>query len=473
MSKKHVSYTNKGRILQRRVFRRILLVATIVVVAFYFAYTRYFRSLFPRDLILSYPLQSRLVARRYVMFTTPVDSGEWPALFDTKDKLTFVKNRTTNVQVYSGIARRVQQKPSIPSEHFIFAMATDSTHIMSTDFYPKRYLAGTDSTLMLVLGPLDPLETQTVQDHLVQVGLKAYVIKVPEDNLEKRKLELLGSLAEFRKYDEGQAKYYTIIDHDVLIPDVRIFQNLLAQYNSVEAHLIADDSFKSGETYSPITLTTTLLDRMVDRDEIWMKCLRASDSLSTGVEMISSCAAIAQGLASGKAKFDAESLIMREVNGSAMGLLEAGHLPLSFRPYNIGVPSVPNRDLFEQIYTGQGPLNSSELLARYAFYEDDLIKWVYTHGCSMVHYPQGITEKELKMIEVTWNRTPDETPAHDAPYYRAKAPESNKISYQLHSATPHLAKTLKQGSNEDLRWDSILYRNSKHGDVQIDWVSSP
>ncbi|CCG83518.1 protein of unknown function [Taphrina deformans PYCC 5710] len=403
----------------------------------------------------------------------PVDSGEWPSLYNTKDKLTFAVNASCNTQVYTGLARRVEEKPSIPSGQFIFAMVTDSAHILADDFPPKLYMKGSQSTLLLLLGPRESGDTQRLQDHLAKYGVKAFAIRVPEANLAKRKLELLGSLAEFRKYDQGKAKYYTIIDHDSVITSISAFQNLLAQYNSVEAHLIADESLMEPEVYTPITLTAALLDRVFERDEIWMKCLSASDSLKTGAQMISSCAAIAQGLPGPRAMFDGTSLVLREVTGNAMGLFESGRLPHAYRPYQIAGPGTLNLDLFKDLLNGLCAIHPRELMARYAFWEEDRIKWVYSHGCSIVHYPNGIGERELNMVEVTWDRNPDELPAHDAPYQRATPPAGNKVSYSLHSINTHSAMTTVQGKRVTLEWSTLVYRNEAGEDVQVDWVATP
>lgn len=436
-------------------------------------YTFSHGNLSSNETISERPSETASVNRRYVLFTKVLSSGERPLQVDTKENLVTVDHQVSSAvisQIFSGLPRSCDEKQTIPSSEHIFAIATTSTHILADDFYPKTYLKGTDSMLLLVLGPLDPLEITTVQNHLKDAGIKAIAIKVPEDDLAIRKLELLSSLVEFRKYDQGQAKYYTLVEHDVFIPSIVAFQNLLAQYNSIESHLIADESFRNIESHTPITLTSPLIDRIFSSDQTWKKCLEVAKLHTSSNAKISHCVAIAQGLSGTQAKFDGESLIAREVAGSAIGLLESGRRPLAYRPLQIHGPEGFQTDLFRDLLTGQAGVNTSELLTRYIFWENDTIKWIYTHGCSMVHYPEGITEKALRMTEVTWDRTPEETPAHDAPYYRALS--TTKVSYLLHSITSHYERVTDGNDSKPTRWFSMIYRSNAGVDIQIDWVTS-
>lgn len=439
-------------------------------------------ALFPRDTILQTAPLSPLVSRRYVLFTTPIDTGEWPQLCDTKGKFIAATNETSHrvpSQIYSGLPRSIGQhlgaKSGLDGRQFVFAMATDSMHVMADDFMPLWYLNNTGITLLVVLGPMDPAGPTTVQKHLdTLVGIKAFVIQVPQDDKAMLKFELLSVLKEFKKYEQGEAHYYTILDDDVFASSVSTFQSLVGQYNSIESHLIVDMAARKDVTSkSPIVLTNALLDRIFASDATWQRCYDGSKTMTTGVSKILKCVALTQGQET--AKLDEESLMLRQVSGNAIGLLESGHQPLFYAPYETSVAGDVDGDLFVRLLTNRiTGLPTSSLFGRYTFSEDDEIRWVYTHGLSMVQYPRGITERQLKQTEVTWTRTREEVPAHDAPYYRAEISATDKVAYHLTRAEANIGLSKrKDGGKKPLEWTSLLYSDPGNSNaVQIDWVTS-
>lgn len=525
MKPKFPNHTEHLSRRKRRIYIRLSLFFIFLGTVLYALSTQFGRAAqFPRDIILGTKPESSKVRQRYVLFTSPVDDGDWPSLFSTKGKLLSSNNETDpSFEVYSGIPRNVGKAPRIKHSDIAFAMAADSTHIMSDDFLPKKYLAGTGSMLIVMLSPDDRRETRTIQDNLEAAGLKAFVMRIGSRDQETRKLEMLAILKEYHAAALGSSKYYAIIEQDTLLPSLRSFLRVLSRYNPIESHLIADHDFTTNEkSYTPVVLTASMVDRIFEDDRVWERCI----SITTGSSnsRISKCVAMAQGNFRASddgpptrlAKYDAEDFVMRQVDGLATGVLENGRQPLCMRIDTIAMqyPDGLNVDLFKRLLlrrqsTSSAPvpavhkgsdvgalsgpvdvsINASEILSRMAFYRHDRIVSTYSHGFSFTEYPlqlksssssspsssssleDELTEKVLERTEVTWNTDPAASLAALDKTRPELSEGTEKVSYYLHAIKEYSAPLAIDKSLKTVVGASKLDGGKVQESREVRWVA--
>lgn len=429
---KHERTYHKRR--RRTLLRYILYV--FILIAVYYTYTHAFVTRFPRDVIARTKPLSKLVTHRYILFTTPVDDGQWPALFDTRSHLIHGDNSTTpKLQVYTKIPRNVGLRPRLDDTDLVYAMVADSQYVLATDFPPLQYLKNSGTKLIVQLSPNDRGDAKAIEAHLLSQGVQSYVVRLGSDDPSQRKLELLSLLSELQTV--LNVNYFVLVEQTTMVMSTRTLMHVLSRYNPIESHTITDDSG------GVIVLTKSILARIFESG-VWERCVASQEG--TGNERILRCIGLAQGL--GTAKLDIEALSYRSVNGSNAGLLEQSQR-LAVNPGTIE----GDKDAVWGLLSHRSVIKRDELFASYAFYEHDQLAMVYHHGYSIT-FPH-VRERDLTVPEQTWDNRELE-PGH-------RTATSERLFLRRWE---QFVEHTKEGK---IAWVAMEFTDGKRS-VQVDWV---
>ncbi|ORY85505.1 hypothetical protein BCR37DRAFT_391280 [Protomyces lactucae-debilis] len=387
---------------------------------------------FPRDIILSHSPLSDKITDRFVLFTAPtkfdprgktVDGGKHQASEETvRGKRTVIY---TGIPAYNAVAG----KDAADDAEVIFAIATTSTRVMHDDFMPKRYLANTKTMLLLVMPNSDQGDSAKVQRHLsAEYNIRSLVLRVPAEDEQDRKFNVMGSLMEFAAYKEGQGDYYTIIDDDVFIPSYPAFLSAISAVNPSESHVMADESITSSKRSStPIVITKGLLKR-ASAGTKWDKCVEAAAKIRYADKKLAKCIQLVQNPEAQSPKIDfIDELLLEETISEPTSLLESGVAPVSMRAlFKFGGLPIDEESFADVLFGRLKGFSAESALTKVSLQKGE---YDYTHGFSIVH--------------------------------------NSKERYFISKAVPFNEPL---GKGETVSWLSMLYTTSKGKQVQVDWV---